>query len=269
MNMPQTIWARTKIVIFGIWEMNQHFNAEKPPWVIGHRGACGHAPENTLASLHKAADMGAQCVEFDIKLTVDLQPVLFHDTSLRRTSNGKGKVSQYTFLELQSLDAGAWYSSDFLEEQIPSLVQAIQVLETRKLGAMIELKPTPGQEVRTAEITLRCLEENWPESLPTPMLISFSEKSLRAIKEVSVDFPLGLNVRKVPVDWKRRLDRLGANSLHCRHQYLTRTRAEEIISTGTVLRCFTVNSARRARTLASWGVHGIFSNFPDRMPKLL
>jgi len=247
--------------------MNQHFSTGKVPWVIGHRGACGYAPENTLASIHKAADIGAQWVEFDVKLTADLQPVLFHDTSLRRTSNGKGKVSQYTLPELQQLDAGNWYSPDFLGERIPSLIQAIEVLEARGLGAMIELKPSPGQEVRTAEITLRCLQENWPESLPTPMLISFSEKSLWEVKEHSADFPLGLNFRKIPADWKRRLDRLGGNSLHCRHQYLTRARAEEIITTGTRLRCFTVNSARRARTLASWGVHGVFTNFPGRMPE--
>jgi glycerophosphoryl diester phosphodiesterase len=121
--------------------MDQHFNREELPWVIGHRGACGYAPENTLASIYKAADMGAQWVEFDIRLTADLQPVFFHDTSLRRTSNRKGKVSQYTFLDLQSLDAGSWYSKDFLGERVPSLVQAIEVFKVRGLGAVIELKP--------------------------------------------------------------------------------------------------------------------------------
>jgi glycerophosphoryl diester phosphodiesterase len=247
--------------------MDQYFNLGEVPWVIGHRGACGYAPENTLASIHKAADLGAKWVEFDIKLTSDLQPVLFHDTSLRRTSNGKGKVSRYTLPELQSLDAGGWYSPEFSGVRIPSLVQAIEVLKARRLGAMVELKPSPGQEVRTAEITIRYLKENWPKSLPVPMLISFSEKSLRAAMDVSTDFPLGLNVRKIPRDWQKRLECLGTNSLHCRHQYLTRARTKEIISAGTALRCFTVNSARRAKTLASWGVRGIFSNFPDRMPE--
>ncbi|MBT7769901.1 MAG: glycerophosphodiester phosphodiesterase, partial [Rhodospirillales bacterium] len=74
--------------------MNQGSKDDQMPWVIGHRGACGYAPENSRASINKAADLGVKCVEFDVKLTADRQPVLFHDTTLGRTSNGKGHVSQ-------------------------------------------------------------------------------------------------------------------------------------------------------------------------------
>lgn len=247
--------------------MNSEIMADEVSWVIGHRGACGYAPENTLASIRKAADLGAQWVEFDVKLTADLKPVLFHDSSLGRTSDGKGKVSQFTLEELRALDVGSWYSPDYVGERIATLGEAIELLAARGLGAMVELKASPGQENHTGRITAEYLLKHWPDDLPAPMLVSFSEKSLAAAREIAPQFPAGLNVRPVPKNWQQRLERLGCTSLHCRHQYLTRAQAQEIIATGTKLRCFTVNSVRRARTLASWGVHGIFSNFPDRMPE--
>ena len=240
---------------------------DQTPWVIGHRGACGYAPENTLASINKAADLGVKCVEFDVKLSADRHPVIFHDTTLGRTSNGKGRVSQMTLEELRTLDIGSWFSFKFSGERIMTLAETIEVLAKRGVGAMVELKPSPGQEVQTGQVVAEHLLRHWPSDQPAPMLVSFSEKSLAAAREVAPQLPAGLNVRRVPKNWQKRLERLRCNSLQCRHQYLTRARAQEIISTGTTLRCFTVNTARRARTLAGWGVHGIFSNFPDRTPK--
>ena len=237
----------------------------KMPQVIGHRGACGYAPENTLASIRAAVELEIQCVEFDVKLTKDFQPILFHDTFLGRTSNGRGQVSQYTLKELKALDVGSWYNSRFSGERIATLDEALEILVSRSIGAMIELKPSPGQETQTGQIVAKYLQKKWPETLPMPIIISFSEASLLAALNVTKKFSIGLNMRRIPFGWKKKLDSLGAKSLHCRHQYLTKTRAEEIIQTGMTLRCFTVNTVRRARTLASWGVHGVFSDFPDRM----
>ncbi|MBT3765980.1 MAG: glycerophosphodiester phosphodiesterase [Rhodospirillaceae bacterium] len=247
--------------------MNQGSKDDQMPWVIGHRGACGYAPENSRASINKAADLGVKCVEFDVKLTADRQPVLFHDTTLGRTSNGKGHVSQMTLEELRTLDIGSWFSSEFSGERIMTLSETIEVLVKRGVGAMVELKSSPSQEVQTGRVVAEHLIQHWPDNFPAPTLVSFSEKSLAAAREIAPELPVGLNVRRVPKNWQQRLKRLGCKTLQCRHQYLTRARAQEIISTGTTLRCFTVNTARRARTLASWGVHGIFSNFPDRTPK--
>ena len=80
------------------------------PPVMGHRGAKGHAPENTLAGLRKAAGLGCRWVEFDVKLTADGELILFHDDSLRRTTDGRGAVADKTLAEIRSLDAGRWFS---------------------------------------------------------------------------------------------------------------------------------------------------------------
>src|SRR5712671_5745345 len=100
-------------------------------WNIGHRGASGLAPENTLAAFRLAADLGAQAVETDLQLTRDGRLILIHDDKLRRTTNGRGLVTAKTFDELRRLDAGAWFPKRvvgrrqvprrFAGERIPSL----------------------------------------------------------------------------------------------------------------------------------------------------
>ena len=91
---------------------------------IGHRGACGHAPENTLASSQKAIALGCDGFEFDVQLTKDGEPVVIHDETLERTTNGKGMVCDFTFAELQKLDAGNG-------EKIPHLREALALANAR------------------------------------------------------------------------------------------------------------------------------------------
>ncbi len=99
---------------------------------IGHRGACAHAPENTLASFRKAIELGADMVELDVHLSADGVPVVIHDADLSRTTNGAGLVSQWTVAELKRLDAGQG-------ERIPTLEEVMEALQG-EAGLYIELK---------------------------------------------------------------------------------------------------------------------------------
>src|SRR5690348_1162223 len=89
--------------------------------VIGHRGACTYAPENTLASFKKAHELGIQWVEFDVMLSRDKVSVVFHDETLNRTTNGTGYIDECTFDELSKLDAGSSFGPEFKGERIPLL----------------------------------------------------------------------------------------------------------------------------------------------------
>ena len=80
------------------------------PQIIGHRGCAGYAPENTLEGIHTAADMGIEWVEFDVKLTKDQVPILFHDETLDRTTNSSGEVKDLTLSEIKELDAGSYFA---------------------------------------------------------------------------------------------------------------------------------------------------------------
>ncbi|MGD8318904.1 MAG: glycerophosphodiester phosphodiesterase family protein [Gemmatimonadota bacterium] len=108
--------------------------------IIAHRGYSARAPENTLASLDAAAEAGADAVEFDLHTAACGTPVLFHDAMLSRTTNGVGPVRRRTLEQLKGLDAGAWFSSDFAGERIPSLVEALERIDGRVGRVYAEVK---------------------------------------------------------------------------------------------------------------------------------
>ena len=88
--------------------------ALKIPPIICHRGASGYAPENTLESIRTAADLGAKWVELDVKLTRDGVPIIFHDDTLERTTNGGDRpVAECTYDEIRALEAGSWFGESF------------------------------------------------------------------------------------------------------------------------------------------------------------
>jgi glycerophosphoryl diester phosphodiesterase len=95
--------------------VNQWFNSQRP-LIIGHRGASAYKPENSLAAMALAAEQGADGVEFDVQLSADGRPVLMHDTTVDRTSDGRGKVSDLTVAELQKLDLGDGQTIPTLDE---------------------------------------------------------------------------------------------------------------------------------------------------------
>ena len=107
--------------------------------LIAHRGFSAIAPENTLTAFALALDRGYTDIEFDVQLSRDGVPVIFHDDTVERTTNGQGRVDQLSFGELKSLDAGAWFSKAFTGERIPSLREVLSVFRGRA-NLHIELK---------------------------------------------------------------------------------------------------------------------------------
>lgn len=108
--------------------------------IVGHRGYSARAPENTLASLRRAVDAGADAVEWDVQVASCGTPVLFHDTNLGRTTNGVGPVRRRTLGQLKALDAGSWFSEEFEGESIPSLAEALEATRGRVAKVYPEVK---------------------------------------------------------------------------------------------------------------------------------
>lgn len=238
----------------------------KPPALIGHRGAAGHAPENTLDSIAMAARMGVRWVEFDVMLSADGSPLLIHDETLERTTDASGRVDETDWPTLRRFDAGSWFSEDWAGVSVPLLSDVFPALERLGLGAVIEIKPSAGRDEETARLTAEMVCEHWPASLPTPILSSFSVPALRTAREVAPNIPRALNIWLSFRGWRRTMAELDCVAMHCYHEVLNKRRATAIIEAGYDLRCFTVNSPKRARHLFRWGVQGIFTDFPERFP---
>ena len=235
------------------------------PRLIGHRGAALLAPENTLAGFRKAAEVGASWVEFDVRLAADGRCVLLHDDTLERTTTGKGRADQLDFEALRRFDAGAWFGPTFAGERVPSFEETIDLLAELGLGANVEVKPGPGAEVATGKAVAEVLRARWPKSLPTPLVSSFKEASLAALREVAPELPRGLLVSEVPRDWRTRAEALGCATIHCNHKRLQRALARDIIAAGFPLLAYTVNDRVRAEELWDWGLASIITDCPDRL----
>lgn len=238
------------------------------PFIVGHRGAAAWAPENTLAGFRKAAALGVRWVEFDVRLSADGRVILLHDDTVDRTTNGHGEAADLSFADLQKLDAGAWFGAAFRGERVPGLTETIALLGELNLGAIVELKPAPGQEVATAWAVTALLSERWPSHLPPPILSSFAPAALAAAGEAAPDVRRALLVDAVPADWPRRLAALGASMLHADHRRLDRVIVADLQRAGVPVMAYTVNDGARAAELMSWGVTGCFSDCPDLLATL-
>lgn len=233
------------------------------PPIIGHRGAARHAPENTLAGLRTAASLGASCVEFDVRLTRDGVPVLFHDDTVERTTNGHGRLGALTLAQARRLDAGAWFGARFTGERVPTLAEAIKVLIRANLAANIELKPEEAQGAATARAVLAVLRKGWPHDRPRPLLSSFDWSALATLAAEDAAWPRGLLIRNSrQPDWRAWAVRVGAAAIHCGARGLDRAGVETLRAANLPVAVYTVNDARRARSLWNWGVTAIFTDDP-------
>ena len=224
-----------------------------------------HAPENTLASLEAAVACGATWVEFDVMLTGDDVPVLFHDDSLKRTTGVDGLMAETAYAEAEKLDAGAWFAPRFAGERVPTLEAAIAALLAAGAHPNVELKPSSGRDVETAVEALRVLERCWPDDRPAPFISSFSRLSLAAARALKPDWPRGFIAWEVPEDWAEALTALGCTSFHVHQAYLSPELAAEVKAAGHQLASYTVNDAETARELAAWGVDAFISDAPERI----
>ncbi|HYF76231.1 MAG TPA: glycerophosphodiester phosphodiesterase [Symbiobacteriaceae bacterium] len=232
------------------------------PLRIGHRGAAGTHPENTMVSFKRAVELGCDGVEFDIHRTKDGHLVVIHDAALGRTTNGRGFIRDMTLAELKQLDAGSWKGAQFAGEQIPTLRELIQgTPSTFKL--FLEMKAGshhyPGIEV---EILKVIKEEGARDRF---QISSFDHKGLQQLRELDPDIPLGMLYSCNLLDPVGMALAIGANALHPNWEWVTPGLVESAHKAGLQVNTWTVNLPQAIELIKYCGVDGIMSDFPDRI----
>ncbi|MEV6052637.1 glycerophosphodiester phosphodiesterase family protein [Streptomyces sp. NPDC052107] len=247
------------------------------PTVVAHRGASAYAPENTLASIDKAAQLGFSWVENDVQRTKDGELVVIHDDSLQRTTNvervypdrAPWKVKDFTAAEIARLDAGSWYSPAYAGTRVPTLEQYMRRVEHNHEKLLLEIKNPelyPGIEQQTLKLLGN---EGWLDHKHLDRLIvqSFSADSIRTVHELKPAITTGY---------------LGSPTVAQLHQYagftdlvnpsygsLSKAYVAAVHAFdgphGRPLEMFawTVNDAATARKIAGYDVDGIITNRPD------
>ncbi len=226
-----------------------------PRW-FAHRGGGALAPENTLAGLRLAADRGLAAVEFDVMLSGDGTPVLIHDETLERTTNGHGRVGQTPDARLFALDAGNG-------ERIPRYAEAVAACREYGLLANVEIKPAAGFERQTAETVAGLSAELWQGARVPPLFSSFSLVALEIARDRAPQIPRGVLFERVPADWLATVRRLQAVTLHCAAAHLSDEVLAEAQANGIPVLCYTVNTEKAAKSLFGRGVSAVFTDRLD------
>ena len=231
----------------------------KKPLIIGHRGACGYAPENTLASFSKALEFGVDMIEFDVHLCKSGELVVIHDATVDRTTNGTGYVKNLTLSELQKLDAGNG-------EKVPTL-QEVLALINRKCIVNIELKG-PHTALPVAQVIQEYIQKNnWHYS--DFLVSSFNHRQLAIVKQLDSQIPLGVLVRCVPVHYAQIAEELDAVAIIAYYQETENGFIQDSHKRGLNFYVWTVNEPNDIQEMFALGVDGIIGNYPDRILKEL
>ena len=233
------------------------------PRIIAHRGGGLLAPENTLSGLKLARNLGFTAVEFDVKLTEDGIPVLFHDEALERTTDGRGLVAESVYADLEELDAGSWFGNEYIEERIPTFAAAGTLCMEAGLWANVEIKACPGRERETGEVVAGMARRLWAGAELPPLLSSFSPLALEAAATEAPELPRALLVTTLPANWHALMQRLQCVSLHAGHRHLDASRVKAIHDAGYGVLAYTVNDSELALDLLQWEVDALVTDQLD------
>ncbi len=157
--------------------------------IIGHRGFSVIAPENTLVALNAALEQGANSLEFDVQVSADGIPVIFHDEFLNRITGTSGKVSEKTVAELKELDAGSWFSERFAGERIPTLEDAIATFKNVKYFLYFDVKPYHQWSEDQIKNLGEFLVKN--DFFKKTIMTSFNEEFLKQIRSYYSEIKIG------------------------------------------------------------------------------
>ncbi len=227
---------------------------------VGHRGAKGHAPENTLSSFTVAAGMGVNVVETDVHLSKDGQVVLIHDHTVNRTTNGHGHIKDLTLAELKKLDAGSWYDRRFVGERIPTLDELL-VWARDKVAVAIEIKNGPIYYPGIAAETIRFLRKHGMER--QAILISFDHLVLREAKQIAPEILTGILYVGGLADPVGAARAAGADALHPHWAYVTPELVQTVHAAGLAISPWNPNDLPTLRMLSEMGVDSVGTDYPE------
>ncbi len=233
------------------------------PLNIAHRGASHAAPPNTLSAFLKAAELGADGVEFDVQRSADGVPVVIHDFSVDRTTDGTGAVSSMTLAELKELDAGSTFDPSYAGEPIPTLAEVLEAVGSRLL-LNIELKSTAIRATGSSRAVVGLLSARGTRALT--LISSFNAFSLRRAKRLAPDIPVGLlYASDLPLPLRRAwlAPFVRPEARHPEHTMVDAGYVAWARGRGKLVNTWTVDERVEMRRLIGLGVDGIITNRPD------
>ncbi len=242
--------------------------------VIGHRGAMGYAPENTLVSFEDAIRRGADLIEMDVQLSQDGKVVVMHDTSVDRTTDGSGVVRDLPWRKIQALDAGVWYGPEYAQQCVPCLEDVIAKFRHKKtanrhaLGFVIELKTIRGSGGSLADSVVALLQKE--EFTERCIIISFDSVALQEVRAAHKTIPTGLLFNEENEEGRiAQAKVIGAQAIFPKKTWVTTRGVATAHKVGLSVGTWTCNTKNEMERMMTCGVDAIVTNFPDRLRAMM
>lgn len=234
--------------------------SKRKPIIVGHRGAAGLAPENTLPAFQVAIDLGIDGIEFDVQRSKDGVPVIFHDEDLARLTNGAGKLWDKTFDELRALEIKTGQSG-YQQVRIPSLQEVFEFVRRAEQLLMIELKEPwrfPGIEEQVIALIRRY------DLVERTQIRSFYHDALHTVHRLAPEIAVSeLWLDRLPND-----DEVIYKTVNANHTLYSPAEIERLHRRGVQVTAWTVDDLQEARRLMEAGIDGLTTNYPDRLRTL-
>ncbi|PEM78492.1 glycerophosphodiester phosphodiesterase [Bacillus toyonensis] len=270
------------ISIFIFRQINEHkytkaINQSNHIKNIAHRGASAYAPEHTIAAYKLGQQLKGDYIEIDLQMTKDGHLLAMHDETVNRTTNGKGLVKEHTLEEMKQLNVGSFFNEkypnfakkEFENAKVPTLKEIIEMFG-HNANYYIETKSPdeyPGMEEKLLEII------KYYQISDKVIIQSFSEESLQKIHSLHANIPLvqllsykkAVQLNELEIEkYKTYCIGLGMN-----YKYIDLADVKKIKKHGLEVHPFTVDNEKDMKKLLSWGVDGMFTNYPDRLHSIL
>lgn len=221
--------------------------------VIGHRGAAGYAPENTLTSFARAIECGVDMIEFDVWKCASGELVVFHDEKVNRLTNGDGDISSKTLDELKKLTVLGY-------ERIPTLLEVFDFVD-RRVKLFIELKgPDIAYDILEV-IEYYVHHKQW--HYDDFVVASFDHVQLHAIKAANSSITIAALIYGIPVQLALCAEEINANIVGLGVDFINQRFVDDIHSRGMFVYVYTVNDADDLARLMGYGVDGIITDYPN------
>ncbi|GAD88462.1 glycerophosphoryl diester phosphodiesterase [Vibrio halioticoli NBRC 102217] len=230
---------------------------------MAHRGVSNQAPENTLAAFILAVDAGCQWIEIDVQLSSDGVPMVIHDDTVNRCTNGCGKVAEMTLSQLKKLDAGLWFNDKYRGEPIPTLLETLDFVQRTQTKLNIELKVYPQDDI--ALLCAKVAQVIIASGIAADQILfsSFHTQALIEMQDLLPQVRRGQLWQKIPREAFDILREIKAYSVHCDYRFLNSTIAQQIKQFDYQLYCYTPNLPELVDDYWHWGVDMMITDIPQ------
>ena len=233
---------------------------------VAHRGASGTYPENTLLAFQKALDIGVDEIELDLYMTKDDHLIIMHDSTVDRTTDGTGSISDLTLAEIKALDAGIAFGEQFRGERVPTWEEALELVQG-KVGLNVHLKEGGNPDGHYERKVAKALSHF---QMVEDSIMTCSDASVGIFAEIDSRIECRIfRANRTPEEYIRKSVEMGLRTMQPGRDITTRDFVQKAHEARRIVHVFYADTPEDMQAYIEIGVDGILTNYPERLKAVL